>query len=95
MTFNQLIITDFKENVVLDQYTADHSFNRKSPELDYDVAIVGAGVVGCAMARRLTLDGAKVIVLEKASDVLDGASKSNSAILHTGFDAPPDSLEQA
>ncbi|MFT4608849.1 MAG: NADPH-dependent 2,4-dienoyl-CoA reductase/sulfur reductase-like enzyme, partial [Chitinophagales bacterium] len=66
MTFNQLIITDFKENVVLDQYTADHSFNRKSPELDYDVAIVGAGVVGCAMARRLTLDGAKVIVLEKA-----------------------------
>ncbi|MFT4651169.1 MAG: glycerol-3-phosphate dehydrogenase, partial [Flavobacteriales bacterium] len=50
----------------MDQYTADHSFNRKSPELDYDVAIVGAGVVGCAMARRLTLDGAKVIVLEKA-----------------------------
>ncbi len=79
----------------MDQYTADHSFNRKSPELDYDVAIVGAGVVGCAMARRLTLDGAKVIVLEKASDVLDGASKSNSAILHTVFDAPPDSLEQA
>jgi cation diffusion facilitator CzcD-associated flavoprotein CzcO len=57
----------------LDQYTADHSFNRKSPELDYDVAIVGAGVVGCAMARRLTLDGAKVIVLEKASDVFTQA----------------------
>jgi len=79
----------------LDQYTANHSLRRKISELDYDVAIVGAGVVGCAMARRLTLDGAKVIVLEKASDVLDGASKGNSAILHTGFDAPPDSLEQA
>jgi glycerol-3-phosphate dehydrogenase len=61
----------------------------------YDVAIIGAGVVGCAMARRLTLDGAKVVVLEKATDVLDGASKGNSAILHTGFDAPPGSLEQA
>lgn len=79
----------------MDQYTANHSLRRKISELDYDVAIVGAGVVGCAMARRLTLDGAKVIVLEKASDVLDGASKGNSAILHTGFDAPPDSLEQA
>ena len=61
----------------------------------FDVAVIGAGVVGCAMARRLTLDGAKVVVLEKATDVLDGASKGNSAILHTGFDAPPGSLEQA
>ena len=60
----------------------------------YDVAIIGAGVVGCAMARRFTLDGAKVAVLEKAADVLDGASKANSAILHTGFDAPVGSLEQ-
>lgn len=61
----------------------------------YDVAIVGAGVVGCAMARRFTLDGARVLVLEKSLDVLDGASKGNSAILHTGFDAPPGTLEQA
>jgi glycerol-3-phosphate dehydrogenase len=60
----------------------------------FDVAIIGAGVVGCAMARRFTLDGARVVVLEKAADVLDGASKANSAILHTGFDAPPGSLEQ-
>ena len=61
----------------------------------FDVTIIGAGVVGCAMARRYTLDGAKVAVLEKGADVLDGASKANSAILHTGFDAPPGSLEQA
>jgi glycerol-3-phosphate dehydrogenase len=46
------------------------------------------------MARRLTLEGASVLVLEKALDVLDGASKGNSAILHTGFDAPPGSVEQ-
>ncbi len=61
----------------------------------FDVAIIGAGVVGCAMARRFTLDGARVLVLEKSLDVLDGASKGNSAILHTGFDAPPNSLEQS
>ena len=59
----------------------------------FDVAIVGAGVVGCALARQFTLDGARVAILEKAADVLDGASKGNSAILHTGFDAPEGSLE--
>ena len=62
---------------------------------EFDVAIIGGGVVGCAVARELTLRGAKVVLLEKAPDVLDGASKGNSAILHTGFDAPPGSLEQA
>lgn len=60
----------------------------------FDIAVIGAGVVGCAMARRFTLDGARVVIVEKALDVLDGASKGNSAILHTGFDAPPGSLEQ-
>ncbi len=63
-----------------------------SPDI-FDVAIVGAGVVGCAVARRLALAGKRVVVLERGGDVLSGASKANSAILHTGFDAPPDSLE--
>ncbi|MET1045321.1 MAG: NAD(P)/FAD-dependent oxidoreductase [Hyphomicrobium sp.] len=58
-----------------------------------DVAIVGAGAVGCAMARRFTLEGAQVLVLERGADLLSGASKGNSAILHTGFDAPPGSVE--
>jgi glycerol-3-phosphate dehydrogenase len=51
----------------------------------YDVLIIGAGVVGCAVARRFTLDGARVAVLEKAADVLDGASKANSAIYIPGL----------
>ncbi|MCX2887289.1 NAD(P)/FAD-dependent oxidoreductase [Pseudomonas sp. DCB_BI] len=59
----------------------------------FDVVVVGGGVVGCAMVRRFTLEGAKVLLLEKSSDILSGASKGNSAILHTGFDAPRDSLE--
>ena len=71
--------------------------NTKFPSQDEtcDVLVVGAGVVGCAVTRRLALEGARVILAEKAGDVLDGASKGNSAILHTGFDAPPGSVEQA
>ncbi|NIR29414.1 MAG: NAD(P)/FAD-dependent oxidoreductase [Gammaproteobacteria bacterium] len=61
----------------------------------YDVAVVGAGVVGCAVARQLSLAGLSVVVLERGRDILAGASKGNSAILHTGFDAPPESLELA
>ncbi|MGV8475610.1 NAD(P)/FAD-dependent oxidoreductase, partial [Pseudomonas aeruginosa] len=61
----------------------------------FDVAVIGAGVVGCAMARRFALEGARVVLLEKSTDILSGASKGNSAILHTGFDAPPGSIELA
>ncbi len=61
----------------------------------YDVIVIGTGVVGCAMARQFTLEGASVLALEKGTDILAGASKGNSAILHTGFDAPPDSVEHA
>lgn len=61
----------------------------------FDVAVVGGGVVGCAVARRFTLQGARVVLLEKGADILSGASKGNSAILHTGFDAPAGSLELA
>jgi len=47
------------------------------------------------VARQFTLEGASVLALEKGTDILDGASKGNSAILHTGFDAPTDSVEHA
>ncbi|MCK5825587.1 MAG: NAD(P)/FAD-dependent oxidoreductase [Desulfuromusa sp.] len=58
-----------------------------------DIAVIGGGVVGCAVARRMALEGASVVLIEKAADILEGASKGNSAILHTGFDAPVGSLE--
>ncbi|VTO24036.1 FAD dependent oxidoreductase [Klebsiella variicola] len=58
-----------------------------------DVVVIGGGVVGCAVFRRFTLMGANALLLEKGGDILSGASKANSAILHTGFDAPTGSLE--
>ena len=59
----------------------------------FDVAIIGAGVVGCGIFKEFCFNGAKTILVEKSNDILEGASKGNSAILHTGFDAPPQSLE--
>ena len=60
---------------------------------EVDVAVVGAGVVGCAVARHLALAGASVALLDRSTDVGDGTSKANTAILHTGFDTDPGSLE--
>jgi glycerol-3-phosphate dehydrogenase len=61
----------------------------------HDVAVIGGGVVGCALLRRLALHGLDAVLLERGRDILSGASKANSALLHTGFDAPTDSLELA
>ena len=59
----------------------------------YDVAIVGAGVVGTALARQLARYELEVVVLERSDEVCDGISKANTALLHTGFDCVPGSLE--
>lgn len=59
----------------------------------YDVAIIGGGVVGCAIARELAQYSLSIALLEAQNDVGKGTSKANTAILHTGFDAKPDSLE--
>ena len=56
-----------------------------------DVVVIGAGVVGCAIARELTRYNVNVAVVEAGSDVAEGASKANSAIVHAGFDAKPGS----
>ncbi|MEK7295762.1 MAG: NAD(P)/FAD-dependent oxidoreductase [Actinomycetota bacterium] len=58
-----------------------------------DVAVIGAGVVGTAVARELAVRGCSVNIIEAKSDVGCGTSKANTAILHTGFDATPGSLE--
>jgi glycerol-3-phosphate dehydrogenase len=55
--------------------------------------IIGGGVVGCAIFRRLAMAGLEPLLVEAAADILEGASKGNSALLHTGFDAPEGSVE--
>ncbi|MFI9115904.1 FAD-dependent oxidoreductase [Streptomyces venezuelae] len=63
------------------------------PDAAYDVVVVGAGVVGSAIARALARHPLRVALVEAANDVGDGTSKANTAILHTGFDAAPGTLE--
>ena len=59
----------------------------------YDIAIIGAGVVGCAIARELSKYRVKACVIEREEDVCCGTSKANSAIIHAGFDATPGKLK--
>ncbi|MBQ9543241.1 NAD(P)/FAD-dependent oxidoreductase [Ruminococcus sp.] len=59
----------------------------------YDVIIIGGGVTGCAAAAELAKYQLDVCLVEKESDVCEGTSKANSAIVHAGFDAEPDTLK--
>ena len=61
--------------------------------MTYDVAIIGAGVVGGMIARELSRYRLSVCVLEKDSDVAMGATRANSAIVHAGFDAAEGTLK--
>lgn len=67
--------------------------NTKGGSMKADVVIIGGGVTGCAIARALTKQKRKVLVLEKASDVCEGTSKANSGIVHAGYDAKPGTLK--
>src|SRR3954449_1223977 len=60
---------------------------------DAEVAVVGAGVVGSAVALALARRGVAVTLLEAQAEPGLGASGTNSGILHTGFDSPPGELE--
>lgn len=62
-------------------------------EMYYDAAIIGGGVIGCAIARELARYDLKVCLVEREEDVCSGTSKANSAIVHAGYDASPGSLK--
>lgn len=59
----------------------------------YDIAIIGAGVIGGMIARELSFYNLKLCLLEKENDVATGATKANSAIVHAGFDAKENTLK--
>jgi glycerol-3-phosphate dehydrogenase len=66
---------------------------QRPPATGYDVVIVGGGVVGCAIARRLSFTTASVALIEAAHDVGEGASKCNTGIATCGADCTPGTLE--
>jgi len=59
----------------------------------YDVIIIGAGVVGCMAARWLSRYALKILLIEKSSDVCTGATAANSALVHAGYHAVPGTLK--
>ena len=59
----------------------------------YDIAIIGAGVIGGMIARELSFYNLSVCLIEKENDVATGATKANSAIVHAGFDAKVGTLK--
>jgi glycerol-3-phosphate dehydrogenase len=59
----------------------------------HDVAVIGGGVVGCAVALALARRGAEVVLFEAREELGRAASGTNSGILHTGFDSTPGELE--
>jgi glycerol-3-phosphate dehydrogenase len=68
-------------------------FHLKGEDILYDYIIIGAGVVGSAIARELSLYQAKTLVLEKENDVANVQSLANSAIVHSGHNPEPNSLK--
>lgn len=60
---------------------------------NYEVAIIGGGIVGASLFSELTRNGVKAVLLEKASDVSNGSTKANSGIVHAGYDPIPNTLK--
>ncbi len=63
-------------------------------EEEFDVVVIGAGVVGISIARECAMRGVRrVCLVEQAKFPASLSSGGNSGIFHSGFDAPPSSLE--
>jgi L-2-hydroxyglutarate oxidase LhgO len=60
-----------------------------------DALVIGAGVIGLAIARELALAGHEVIVIDQAEGIGTGTSSRNSEVIHAGLYYPRGSLKAA
>ncbi|HZK28998.1 MAG TPA: NAD(P)/FAD-dependent oxidoreductase [Clostridia bacterium] len=58
----------------------------------YDLAIIGAGAIGSALAYTLSRYDLRIALIERENDVAMGATRANTAIIHAGYDPAPDTL---
>ncbi|MDU7904739.1 MAG: FAD-dependent oxidoreductase [Peptostreptococcaceae bacterium] len=58
-----------------------------------DITVIGAGVVGCAIARELSRYELNILVIDKNEDVAEGISKANSGIIHGGYNEKKGTLK--
>ena len=61
--------------------------------MNYDVVIIGAGVIGSSIARELSRYKLRIAVIDKASELPAGASRANSSMIHGGFDDKPGTVK--
>ena len=52
----------------------------------YDIAIVGAGITGCAIARQLSRYNLSIVCVEAGNDIALGSTKANGGLVHAGYD---------
>lgn len=86
---NNLKALDVKEEKIYKPSIKDE----KLEGLEYDVAIIGGGVIGASAAMQLSIYPLKVIVLEKEEDIALEASSRNDGCIHPGIDLKKDSLK--
>ncbi len=63
------------------------------PGEQYDVAVIGGGIIGASLARELSRHKLRIVVLDKAAELPAGASRANSSMIHGGFDDRPGSVK--
>ncbi len=61
----------------------------------YDLCIIGAGVVGCALAREMSRFQVRILLAERSDDVGAGATKANTGLVHGAYSSPPGTLKAA
>lgn len=69
------------------------SLGTEVPKERVECVVIGAGVVGTAVARELALRGREVLVLDSAPTFGTGNTSRNSEVIHAGIYYPPDSLK--
>ena len=67
----------------------------QAERLETDVAVIGGGAVGLAIAHQLAQDGAEVVLAEANAHFGDETSGRNNQVIHAGFLYPPGSLKAA
>ncbi|MEQ2676037.1 NAD(P)/FAD-dependent oxidoreductase [Enterocloster citroniae] len=60
---------------------------------EYDVGIIGGGIVGCAIARELSKYKLRIAVFEEKADIGAGATRGNGGFIHCGYDPEPGTLK--
>ncbi len=69
-----------------------NALSTKQVKNNFEVAIIGGGIVGTAVFSELCRLGVNCVLLEASEDVSNGSTKANSGIVHSGYDPTPNSL---